>query len=249
VFVHNTKITRKNCIFIAFPMTLINDFMSLIYPRRCEACSNLLFKHEIFICNYCVLNLPKSNYHKQPGNELEQVFAGRIPFESATCFYVFEKSGRVQRLLHHIKYQGQKDLAAHIGKQYAKELLKDKGTLGFDAVIPVPLHKNKLKQRGFNQSEWFAKGIVEAAQVPLDTMSLERVAETATQTRKKKYERWENVEGIFRLSEKHDLKEKHVLLVDDVITTGATLEAAWMALKDVEGIRISVAAIAFATRG
>ncbi|MBA3664987.1 MAG: ComF family protein [Bacteroidetes bacterium] len=222
--------------------------MSLIYPRRCEACSNLLFRHEVFICNYCSVNLPKSNYHKHPGNELEQVFAGRIPYSELLSFFVFEKSGKVQRLLHHIKYQEQKELAFFLGKQYAKELLKDGFNANFDVILPVPLHKKKLKQRGFNQSEWFAKGLAEVLKLPLDTLSLERVAETSTQTRKKKYQRWENVEGIFKVVFPKSLERKHVLLVDDVITTGATIEAGWQTLKQVEGIKISVAAIAFAAR-
>ncbi|MGZ4089152.1 MAG: ComF family protein [Bacteroidia bacterium] len=229
-------------------MTLIYDFMSLIYPRRCEACSNLLFKHETFICNFCSVNLPKSNYHKYPGNELEQVFAGRIPFEGVYSFYVFEKSGKVQRLLHHIKYQEQKELAVFLGTQYTKELLKDNFGFNFDVIIPIPLHENKLKQRGYNQSECFAKGLSQAGKVTLDTNSMIRVTETATQTRRKKYARWENVEGIFQLTSDEHLKGKHILIVDDVITTGATIEAAWEALKNVEGIKVSVAAIAFAAR-
>lgn len=230
------------------PMTLINDFMSLIYPRKCEACGNLLFRHEIFLCNYCQLNLPKSNYHKIAGNPLGLTFAGRVPLEHAMSFYVFEKSGKIQKLLHSIKYEDQKELAQFLGKRYAAELLKDFKALPFDVVVPIPLHKKKLKLRGFNQSESFAKGICEVAGLPLDTKSMSRVIETSTQTRKKKYERWENVEGIFGLADNHSLSGKHVLLVDDVITTGATIEAACMALKQVEGLKISVAAIAFADK-
>ncbi|MCW3077374.1 MAG: putative amidophosphoribosyltransferase [Bacteroidetes bacterium] len=229
-------------------MTLINDFMSLIYPRRCEACSNMLFQHEVFICNFCALNLPKSDYHKKPENELQQVFAGRIPFTEVMSFYVFEKSGKVQKLLHNIKYQNQKELACYLGEQYAKELLKDGFNFGVDIIIPIPLHPKKLKQRGYNQSEWFAKGIAEATGALLDITSLTRVSETQTQTRKKKYERWENVDGIFALNLVEKLKGKHILLVDDVITTGATIEAAWQVFKKVEDIKISVAAIAFAAR-
>ncbi len=229
-------------------MSLINDFMSLIYPRRCEACVNNLFKHETFICNRCKLNLPKSNYHQGTQNELSQTFAGRVPLEKSLCFYIFEKSGKVQRLLHAIKYQGQKELAQYLGTLYAQELLKEKVLSEIDLVIPIPLHKKKLKTRGFNQSEWFAKGLAEALEKPLNTTLVERVQETSTQTKKKKYQRWENVEGIFKLKDKVTLANKHILLVDDVITTGATIEAAWMALKDTEGIKISVISIAFAAR-
>ncbi|MBL7912302.1 MAG: ComF family protein [Bacteroidia bacterium] len=229
-------------------MTLINDFMSLIYPRHCEACANGLFKHEIYICNHCKLNLPKSNYHKNEVNELSQTFAGRVPLSNGLCFYLFEKSGKVQKLLHAIKYQDQKELARFIGDLYAQELVKTTINDDVDVIIPIPLHKKKLKQRGYNQSEWFAKGLANVLEKPLDIHSLERVHETSTQTKKKKYQRWENVEGIFKIKDQNALVNKHALLVDDVITTGATIEAAWLALKDIEGIKISVASIAFAAR-
>lgn len=176
------------------------------------------------------------------------MFAGRVPFTDVLSFYVFEKSGKVQRLLHNIKYQDQKELALFLGKQYAKELLKDGFAIHFDTIIPVPLHKNKLKQRGFNQSEWFAKGLSEELKIPLDTLSMTRPTETSTQTKKRKYERWENVEGIFKINDPAHLSGKHVLIVDDVITTGATIEAAWLALKEVRDVKVSVASLAFAAR-
>ncbi len=229
-------------------MTLINDFLSLIYPRHCEACANSLFKHETFICNHCRLNLPKSNYHKNAENELSRTFTGRVPLQNSLCFYLFEKNGKVQKLLHAIKYQNQKELALFIGDMYAKDLEKEQRVYNFDVIVPVPLHHKKLKARGFNQSEWFAKGLAEGLKKPLDVTAFERTQETSTQTKKKKYQRWENVDGIFNLKDKHTFVNKHVLLVDDVITTGATIEAAWMALKDVEGITLSVASIAFAER-
>lgn len=229
-------------------MTLINDFLSLIYPRHCEACVNSLFKHETFICNHCKLNLPRSNYHKNTDNELSQIFAGRIPLQNSSCFYLFEKNGKVQKLLHAIKYQNQKELAFFIGDLYAKDLEKEEAMNSFDVIVPIPLHRKKLKARGFNQSEWFAKGLAERLKKPLDVVSFERARETSTQTKKKKYQRWENVEGIFNLKDKQAFVNKHILLVDDVITTGATVEAAWMALKDIEGVKLSVASIAFAAR-
>lgn len=229
-------------------MALINDFMSLIYPRHCEACGINLLKHEEFICNLCLINLPKSNYHKNLNNELNFVFAGRIPLQHALCFYLFEKSGRVQKLLHAIKYQNQKELAKFIGKLYAKDLKESEILKNVDVVLPIPLHQKKLKQRGYNQSEWFTKGITSELNLKLDIASLKKTNATSTQTNKNKFQRWENVEGVFELQNPEALYNKHVLIVDDVITTGATIEAAWQALKDVVGIKISVLSIAFAAR-
>ncbi len=229
-------------------MTLINDFLSLIYPRRCEACGNNLFRHERFICNYCHLNLPVCDYHLDQENRLVQLLAGRVPVINGLCFYLFEKSGRVQKLLHAIKYQDQKDLGEYLGKTYASNLASLPQLSDIDMVIPVPLHRKKLKARGYNQSECYARGLADALKRELDVTSLERIKETATQTRKKKFERWENVEGIFALRSPEKLANKHVLLVDDVVTTGATIEAAWLALKQATGVRISVASIAFAPK-
>jgi ComF family protein len=229
-------------------MALINDFMSLIYPRHCEACGTNLLKHEEFICNLCLINLPKSNYHSNTDNELSYVFAGRIPLQHALCFYLFEKSGRVQKLLHAIKYQNQKELAEYLGKLYAKDLKQNKILKDVEVVLPIPLHSKKLKLRGYNQSEWFAKGIASELDLKIDTTSLKKSNATNTQTNKKKFERWENVEGVFELENKAALVNKHVLIIDDVITTGATIEAAWQVLKDVEGIKISVLSLAFAAK-
>jgi ComF family protein len=229
-------------------MALINDFLSLIYPRSCEACGLNLFSHERFICNRCRVSLPKSNYHLRDEHELGFVFAGRVPVVRACSFYTYEKQGRVQRLLHAIKYHGQKELAQYLGELYASELAQAKSLDPVDVLLPIPLHRNKLKARGFNQSEWFAKGLALGLNKTMDTGRLFRRVETSTQTRKRKYQRWENVEGIFAVDRADAIRNRHVLLVDDVITTGATLEAAWLALKEIEGVRVSVASIAFATR-
>lgn len=229
-------------------MAIINDFMSLIYPRRCEACGELMLKHEAFLCGLCMLNLPRGNYHKSPDNEMQRAFAGRVPCENTYSFFIFEKSGKVQKMLHHIKYEHQQELAFFLGNLFAQELLNDRSEPAFDVIIPIPLHTKKLKSRGFNQSERFAAGLAKALKVEIDTTSFIRTEESSTQTRKRKFQRWENVEGIFKLINEKKLISKHVLLVDDVVTTGATIEAAWNAIKQTPGIKVSVASIAFAAR-
>lgn len=175
-------------------------------------------------------------------------FAGRVPLVMACSFYLYEKSGKVQKLLHAIKYQDQKELAYYLGKLYAEELSSAKTFEGIDLIIPIPLHEKKLKSRGFNQSEAFAKGLSAGLKKNIDLQSLKRVVDTKTQTKRKKYERWENVEGIFDVMEPEALYGKHVLLVDDVVTTGATIEAAWHSLKKIDDVKVSVASIAFAAK-
>ena len=227
-------------------MTLFNDFMSLIYPRQCEACENLLIAEENFICTSCLATLPQAASSIKAGQEIKMLLAGRVPVEDVKFLYAFEKKGRVQKIIHAIKYQHQKELAVMLGNLLAIELMKEVPFHQIDLIIPIPLHDKKLKIRGFNQSEYFAKGLSMSMQKPVIIEHLIRTKETSTQTKKHKYQRWENVEGIFKVEQLDALKNKHVLLVDDVITTGATIEAAWKAMQNVEGIKLSVAAIAFA---
>jgi competence protein ComFC len=228
-------------------MSLFNDFMSLIYPRLCEACDEVLIEKEKFLCLKCLVDLPKSKSSLSSGHELFDLFKGRVPLDQGYYLYSFEKNARVQKLLHAIKYQGQKQLAVYLGELLAKEI--DKGEYdNFDCIIPIPLHENKFKIRGFNQSLSFAEGLSSVLTIPIISESLIRTNPSFTQTRKRKYERWENVEGVFKLKDEGTLKNKHVLLVDDVITTGATIEAAWQTLGHIDGIRISLASIAFAKK-
>ena len=229
-------------------MTLINDFMSLIYPRFCEACEGLLHKNESRICHLCEVKLPRSAFHADSQNPVTMLLAGRLPVEKVLCLFLFEQSGKVQKLLHAIKYKNQKELAAYLGTWLAEDFKRSETAPVFDGVIPIPLHPNKLKTRGYNQSAFFAKGIAAGLGCEVLENVLTRNVNTSTQTKKKKFERWENVEGVFQLATEFDLKNKHILLVDDVITTGATIDSAWQVLKDIEGLRISVACLAHPPR-
>jgi ComF family protein len=227
---------------------MFQDFLALIYPRNCVACGNSLFKHEDQVCNYCYANLPKTNFHKQQKNPIEDLFYGRIDLVFATSYYLFHKKGNVQKLLHAIKYKGNKQLATLLGTWFGNYLDGEEKLKSADYILPVPLHFKRLKQRGYNQSQEFALGLSKKLNIETNTTLLIRKEFTSTQTKKNKYERWENVEDVFEITNIDELKNKHVILVDDVITTGATIEACCNVLNKIEGIKISVLSIAYANK-
>lgn len=225
---------------------MLKDFLALIYPRVCAACGKTLFKNENCICTYCSYHLPKTNFHKQDNNPVEKIFWGRTIIFSGASLYRFGKGEKVQQLIHKLKYKGVKEIGVELGKMYGTELKKSEKFAGVDVIIPVPLHKNKQKRRGYNQSEFFAQGLSESMSVYTDFKTLYRAHESQTQTKKSRFNRWKNVESIFQLNNPDSLKNKHVLLVDDVITTGATLEACAQTLLQVPDVKVSVATIAYA---
>ncbi len=226
---------------------MLNDFISLIFPQVCVSCGNSLYKNEQTICTYCVYHLPKTNFHLDNDNPIAKIFWGRINIHSAGSFYGFNKGGRVQRLIHQLKYKGRKEVGFTVGKLYGYELKKCDNFNTVDTIIPVPLHPKKIKQRGYNQSESFAEGLAASMEVESDFKTLFRAYESETQTKKSRFNRWQNVESIFQLKDWTALEGKHILLVDDVVTTGATLEACAQVLMQIPRIKISVATIAYAS--
>ena len=223
---------------------MINDFFNLIFPKLCCACNNTLLKNEEIVCLNCVINLPKTNFHQDKENPVNKVFWGRVDVEMATSFYAFSKKSKVQNLLHNLKYRGVKEVGSVIGELFGFELNESDYYKDIDFIIPVPLHKNKLKKRGYNQSEWIAKGLSKSMKIPVNTISLYRKSDSETQTKKTRYNRWENVGDIFGLLD-DSLNGKKILLVDDVVTTGATIEACAQILKK-KNCKVLVATIAYA---
>lgn len=222
------------------------SFLSLFFPRCCLICGRPLAKGEECICTMCNINLPRTNYHLQKDNPVEQLFWGKIPLERATSFFYYRKGSDFRQILHQLKYGGQKELGAIMGRYMASELLLSGFFQGIDVIIPVPLHKKKQRLRGYNQSEWIARGIAAVTGIPIDMELVVRRKNTETQTHKSTFERWENVDAIFEFHSSKTLQGKHVLIVDDVLTTGATTVACASVLTEVQGIQISILTLAVA---
>jgi ComF family protein len=224
----------------------LRDFFNLLFPDLCVVCGENLLKNEQHVCLSCLHEIPKTNYHCLPDNPVEKRFWGKVPVFRGTAFFFFHKGSPFQKLLHALKYKGNKEIGEVLGKYAAADLLESPDFCAVDVIIPVPLHPKKYKKRGYNQSECIASGLSAVLQRPIDTTTLRRVRENTTQTRKSVFERYENTEGIFELLDKNTLSGKHVLIVDDVLTTGSTLEACVQALSESADIKVSVFAIAVA---
>ncbi|HLO59430.1 MAG TPA: ComF family protein [Bacteroidales bacterium] len=221
----------------------LQGLISIIYPNYCAACEKVLYHNEQGICLRCLAELPRTKFHSDPENEVARIFWGRIPVVHATSFMFFTRDSRYRQILHEIKYKGQQELARQMGRMFGLEL-KSSPFAGTDLIIPVPLHPSKYRQRGYNQSELIACGISEVLGKPVINHCVGRFIPTRTQTQKSRYERWENVKGTFRITDENAIRNKHILLIDDVITTGATIEACAETILQAEGTMISIASLA-----
>jgi len=225
---------------------LWDDCISLLFPRLCYACGNHLMRNESLICTECYVVIPRTNYHIEENNPVAQLFWGRCMIEKAAVFSYYNKGSRIRNLIHNLKYKGIKEIGFELGRIYGLSLKSSGFTKDIDLIIPVPLHIAKKRIRGFNQSEIISMGIGAATSLPVDIKTLTRVTVSATQTKRSRYERWTNVEGIFHVADPQAIAKRHVLLVDDVITTGSTIESCTNELLKIEGVKVSVAALAYA---
>jgi ComF family protein len=224
-------------------MNLFKDFVSLFFPRYCLACSNSLVGGEETLCTYCIVHLPKTNY-ELGDNPFRDRLAGRLPITYGVAFLKLKKGGVVQKMLHQLKYKHHPEIGVKLGKVFGNELRQKGLSATFDLIIPVPLHPSRIRKRGYNQSAKFAEGLSYVLEVPWDESISVRKARTKTQTNKSKLERWENVKDVFAIAQSGQVSGKRILLVDDVITTGATLEACGMHLINSGCAQLSVACIA-----
>ena len=223
---------------------ILEGFAGLFWPNVCACCSTGLMHGEEYICSHCMYELPVTNFHREHDNPVAQVFWGRATVEHATAGYFFRKGNRVQKLVHSVKYRGQKEMGTVLGREMGRCLCNSCFD-DVDLIAPVPLHLQKLRKRGYNQSEWIARGVAETLNKPLDVQTLVRRFFTASQTRKKRFDRWENVDSGFELTNPDTFAGRHILLIDDVLTTGATLEACIHAVLSAPETKASVATLAF----
>lgn len=234
---------------MTFKLDFLRDFIGLFIPKKCPACGMSLNKQEIAICATCLASLPKTKFKDIENNPVSQSFWGRIELEFAFAAYFFEKESTLQSLIHKIKYHNAKELGFELGKQMAFELKDSINYEKIDVICPVPLHPNKEKKRGYNQSEVIGRGFAEGLNIPFEKDILKRVEYTKTQTKKNRVDRWENVKNAFAIQNSTGLSNKHIVVIDDVLTTGATLEACCSNLTAIDGTKVSIAALAFSGGG
>ena len=224
---------------------IFDDIFSLLYPRVCLACGKNIRAHEEAICLTCQFKMPKTNFHEDRENPFTERFWGRVRLNCGSAFFYFGKGGKVQQLIHNLKYSNKPEIGVRVGKLYGKVLSKSLFFRQADMIVPVPLHPLKQRMRGYNQSSVFAQGLSESMDIPW-VKALRRTEMTETQTKKDRIARFNNVKDAFEVTDPKFLEGKHILLVDDVITTGATIEACAHKILEIPGTKVSVVTIAFA---
>lgn len=218
----------------------------LFFPHNCIGCGSDVIEKDNLLCLECIDNLPETNFAFHANNPLEKKFWGRIALTSAMSLYYFSKNSIVQNMVHELKYRGNKNAGIYFGKLMGKSLLNS-NRFPIDIIIPLPLFEKKEKMRGYNQSELISNGISQVINKPVIKNNILRKVFTETQTKKHRIERWKNVEGIFHINDAAPLEGKHILLVDDVVTTGATLDACGNEILKIKNVKLSIATFAFTT--
>jgi ComF family protein len=224
---------------------ILNDFSHIFFPHICTGCGTDVLNYGSALCIRCIDQLPLTNFHLHANNPVEKYFWGRIPVTNATAFCHFTKESLIQHLLHELKYKGNKDIGKFLGRMMGHALRVSNRFNDIDALIPLPLFAAREKKRGYNQATVLCDGMAEIMKLPVLKDAAVRLSATETQTHKTRVERWQNMEGRFQLTNEVVISNKHILLVDDIVTTGATLEACGQELLKAENIRLSIATLAY----
>lgn len=220
----------------------------LFFPHCCAGCGSDVISNEQLLCLSCINRLPLTNFHLYAENPVQHIFRGRLPLVNATSYLYFTKDSLLQHLMHQFKYNNRKDIGAWFGKRIGEALTASTGFTMPDALLPIPLFAARERKRGYNQAHILCTGMAEVMGLPVLKDIVVRSVFTDTQTRKNRIERWQNMEGKFFLKDAAAIQGRHLLLVDDVITTGATLEACGQALLTANDVRLSVATMGIASR-
>ncbi len=224
-----------------------DSVLHLLFPHVCTGCGSDILSESSVLCMRCIDAMPETNFELHAGNPVEKLFWGRIQLNAGTAQFYFTKESLMQHLMHQFKYKGNKELGLQLGRLMGEQLIKS-GNYNVDALIPLPLFPAKEKRRGYNQASLLCKGMSEVMNIPVLDKIVTRPEHTETQTKKGRIERWKNVEGKFVVVDTNAIQNKHVLLVDDVVTTGATLESCGIALLNVGDVKLSIAALCVSNR-
>lgn len=216
----------------------------LFFPHNCLGCYTDVLHDQQFLCARCFSTLPETGFFSHPGNMMEKIFYGRLPIQEAGCAYYFNHDSLLHKLVLQFKYQGRKDIGVFLGKLMMSQFILSARFKNIDLIIPLPLNKQKELARGYNQSQILAEEISEALHIPVISSAVTRKKFTETQTKKSRIDRWENMQNIFDIGDPSLLQNKHILLVDDIITTGATLEGCGLEILNVPGTKLSIATLA-----
>lgn len=223
----------------------IDPVFWLYFPKNCPACGRPLRLFGANICGRCSQNLPETHFFEAPNNPIEKIFYGRLPISAGAAAWYFHKNSALQALLFQLKYKSNKDVGLFIGKQMGALLAASERFSSIDALVPVPLHPQALSKRGFNQAALICEGIGQVWHKPVLTGAIARTKHTSTQTKQTRAERWDNMENAFTIKDPTSINGMHLLIIDDVITTGATIEACGKTLLTIKDVRVSVAAAAY----
>lgn len=221
--------------------------LQIFFPHVCSGCGSDRLDLRTSLCLHCLTTLPETGFETVADNPVEKKFWGRLPIEAATAAYYFTRDSVIQRLIHQLKYRGDKAIGIELGKLMGEKLLSS-GRFQVDALIPLPLFPSRERKRGYNQARLLCEGMAAVLPCPLWDDVIIRHSPTTTQTHHKRIERWDNMKGRFTLKEQGKVMGKHLLLVDDVITTGATLEACGTELLNGDRVKLSIASLCFANR-